>query len=495
MQSHLIIRAMRTPRGILVLLLVGVSLPAAARPHAGRISLEEALRRAAARAPTSSTEISIAIAEKDGTGPLLFGRNAGEPLTIASVTKMFTTAAALAGLGRDYRFKTRIFRTGQVVDGLLKGELLLVGGGDPNISGRFYEDHIHAIFDRWAEGLQAAGIRRIAGDVLLNAEFFDHEYRNPGWPAGQEARWYQAPISALSFNDNCISVSVVPGPRPGAPVAVAFNPPTRFLHVESSARTVSGRRPPRIAVAREFGSRIVTVAGIVPVRRFGWSTVIAIDDPPMYFGTVLRERLERDGVPVDGRIVETARKPDASWSLVATTTSDLLPSIAVANKRSQSFYAEQIFKTLAAERGAEGTWPEALRLERRFLASLGLDPARYDLHDGSGLNPDNRVAALDIVRFLRAMAASPFGTDWIQTLAVSGESDGSLRHRLRDRLGRGRVFAKTGSLDRVNSLAGYAVAQSGKTYVFAIILNGRRVNDGTGHALEDRIVRALLANG
>ncbi|HET7453525.1 MAG TPA: D-alanyl-D-alanine carboxypeptidase, partial [Thermoanaerobaculia bacterium] len=107
----------------------------------------------------------------------------------------------------------------------------------------------------------------------------------------------------------------------------------------------------------------------------------------------------------------------------------------------------------------------------------------------------NRVAALDIVRFLRAMAASPLADDWVPTLAISGDGDGTLRHRFRDHRVRGRVYAKTGSLDRVNSLAGFATAASGKSYVFAIVLNGRRVNDGTGHAFEDRILRALLVNG
>ena len=457
--------------------------------------LREALEKAVRRPPAAENGVSIAVAEETGDGPILFGVNAGEPLTIASVSKTFSTAAALTGLGRDYRFKTALYRNGPVAGGLLSGSLLVVGGGDPNLSGRFYDNDIHAVFDKWAEGLRASGIVRVSGDLLLNASFFDDEYRNPGWPSGQEARWYEAPVSALSFNDNCISVSVHPGVRPGAPAAVRFQPPTSFLQAVSSARTVSARRGARVAVARRAGSNIVTIAGTVPFSFGGWSTVIAIDDPPRYFGTVLKERLAQDGIAVDGAVRLSDVRPDATWATVATTTSDLLPSIAVANKRSQSFYAEQIFKTLAAEKGKAGSWAEAVRLEKQFLGSLGLDPTRYDLHDGSGLNPANRVAALDIVRFLRAMAATPLAEDWIATLAVSGNGDGTLRHRFRDHAVRGRVYAKTGSLDHVNSLAGYATAASGKSYVFAIVLNGRRVNDGTGHAFEDRVLRALLGNG
>ena len=458
--------------------------------------LRAARERAARKAPAPPSGVSIAIAEEGGDGPILFGLNAGEPLTIASVSKTFSTAAALAGLGKDYRFKTVLYRSGTVAIGLLSGSLLVVGGGDPNLSGRFYDNDIHAVFDRWADGLRGAGITRVAGDLLLNAAFFDDQYRNPGWPSGQEARWYEAPVAALSFNDNCVSVSVRPGKRPGAPAAVRFDPSTSFVKAVSSARTVSGgRRAARVAVARRAGSNIVTVAGTVPFSFGGWSTVIAIDDPPRYFGTVLKERLAEDGIAIDGDVRLTATRPDATWATVATTTSDLVPSIAVANKRSQSFYAEQIFKTLAAEKGKIGSWPEAVRLEKEFLGSLGLDPSRYDLHDGSGLNPDNKVAALDIVRFLKAMAASPMADEWVPTLAISGDGAGTLRHRFRDHAVRGRVFAKTGSLDRVNSLAGFATAASGRSYVFAIVLNGRKVNDGTGHAYEDRILRALLVNG
>ena len=490
----------KIPVGNLVFLLalcplVVPSAAAAQNPDPVETQLRAALKRAAQRPPAPDSGVSIVVAEEKGDRGPIFELNPDRALTIASVSKIFSTAAALSGLGKDYRFKTTLYRSGSVENGILSGSLLVVGGGDPNLSGRFYENDIAAIFDRWGEGLRLAGIGHVRGDLILNASFFDSTYRNPGWPAGQEARWYQAPVSALSFNDNCVSVSVMPGARPGAPASVRFEPPTNFLQAVSSATTGSARHAARLAVGRSFGSQIVHVAGTVPLHRLGWSTVIAIDDPPRYFGTVLKERLAQHGIQIDGKVVESSVKPDATWAVIATTTSDLLPSIAVANKRSQSFYAEQIFKTLAAEKGKEGSWAEAIRLEKDFIGSLGLNPGRYDLHDGSGLNPENKVAAIDIVLFLRKMALSPLSEDWVSSLAVSGGGDGTLRHRFRDHRVRGRVFAKTGSLDHVNSLAGYATAASGKNYVFAIVLNGRKVNDGTGHAFEDRILSALLAKG
>ena len=461
----------------------------ASEPH----SLAQALERAALRPPAVSRGLSIEIADLKNGDPV-FERNPDSPETIASVTKMFSTAAALHFLGPDYKFKTTFWRQGDVRDGVLVGSLLVVGGGDPNISGRFYNDDFNAVFDQWTEGLRKAGIQRVAGDIFLNASFFDAVSRHPEWPVGQQARWYQAPISALSYNDNVILVSVHPGVRPGKPAAVSIEPQNAVVRTVSRARTV-GQGRPRLAVGRADGSDSVTVSGTVPSRGSWWSTPVAIDNAPGFFGSALRTRLLNGGIPVLGRLVEKETRPDNSWVLVAETESDLLPTLAVTNKRSQGFYAEQIFKTLAAEKRGIGSWPDALALEKEFLSALGLDAARYDLHDGSGLSPNNRVAAADVVRFLRALDSQAYGAQWKSTLAVSGDPEGTLRRRLREPELRGRILAKTGSIQGVSTLAGYVTASSGRTYAFAILLNGPRVWDSSGHAYQDRILRALVRYG
>ncbi len=475
-------------------LLIASSLAAATRPAAGSPPLEAALSRAALRPPAGSGGVSVAIAELD-TGATVYERNPQTPETIASVAKLISSAAAIHYLGPDYKFRTTFWRRGDVRDGILLGSLLVVGAGDPNISGRFYDEDSFAIFDKWAEGLRRAGIRQVAGDLILNASRFDGAYRHPDWPTNRDTRWYQAPISALSFNDNVVIVSVGRDGIPGAPTLVSIDPDTDVVQTLHRTRTVGRRGKLRVAVSRPSGSDIVTVSGTVPQRYFRWSTPLAIDDPPKFFGAALKSRLEAAGIQLTGGVVERPVPADNAWILVATTESDLLPTLAISNKRSQSFYAEQVFKTLAYEKTGRGSWDGALSLTRSFLATLGVDPGRFELRDGSGLSASNRVSAAELVRFLRAMNAHPHGAAWRATLAVSGDLDGSLRHRLLDSATRGQIAAKTGTLNGVSTLAGYAKALSGKTYAFAILLNGPRVTESRGHAFQDRLLRALVQKG
>jgi len=456
--------------------------------------LQVAIQKAALRPPTTAAGISIQIAELD-SGQVVFEKNPSRPETLASVSKMLSTAAALHYLGPEYKFKTTFWRRGDVKDGFLLGSLLVVGGGDPNISGRFYNDDFNAVFDKWAEGLKKAGIVRVGGDLILNGAFFDAVGRHPDWPAGQENKWYQAPTSALSYNDNVVYVSIGPGLGPGRPAAITIEPQSGLYRAVSMARTTGQRGRVSVGVKRSVGSDAIEVFGIVPFRPVSWTTPIAIDDPPAFFGNTLKKRLEAAGIQVTGELVRKDVKPDGVWQLVAQTESDLVPTLAVTNKRSQGFYAEQVFKTMAAEKAGEGTWEAAVRLQREFFAALGLDASHFQIHDGSGLSAQNRVPAGDIVAFLRAMNAAPYGGAWRSTLATGGEMGSTLHHRLLEPDMAGRVQAKTGSINSVSTLAGYATGASGKTYAFAILLNGGRVNEFSGHAYQDRLVRALVKNG
>jgi D-alanyl-D-alanine carboxypeptidase/D-alanyl-D-alanine-endopeptidase (penicillin-binding protein 4) len=483
---------------ILVAAAVVAAPPAAAArkraPHAAPASLEQRLAAIARRPPVRRAETGIVVVRLGDAAPVV-AVNADRPLVLASTTKLFTTAAALDRLGPSYRFRTRLYRDAEIgPDGVLPGHLVVVGGGDPGLSGRWYDDDPLAVFRPWAQSLVKRGLREVREGLVLDTSFFDDVTVHPDWPAEQEARWYQAPVSALSYNDNVVLVRASGGVRPGAPALLGFDPLGPPL-LNLISRVVTASRRTRVGVQREAGSHTVVAAGAVGRNRT-WTGDVTVPDPPLYFASALAQVLRESGIVISAPpTVRTEAAPASPRVLLHTHETPILPVLAVCNKRSQSFFAEQILKTLGAETRGKGSWETGRAEVRAFLASLGLDPARYDLADGSGRAHTNRASAGAYADFLVALATKwgHFG-EFEPTLAVSGESDGTLRHRLQTAATRGKVFAKTGNVSGVSTLCGYVTAQSGKTYAFAILLNGG-VSERRGHAFQDRFLQELAVRG
>jgi len=469
--------------------------PAAAKP-ARELTLAERLTAIARRPPVRArSQVAVAIAPV-GEPPIV-AVNVDAELILASTTKLFTTAAALDRLGPDYRFRTTLLEDGELLpDGTLAGRLVVRGGGDPAISGRLYENDPWAVFRPWSEAVQARGIRSIRDGLLLDTSFFDDERTHPDWPAAQEQHWWQAPVSALSYNDNVVLVRVTGGLRPGGRASLGFYPAKPFLmSLVGRVSTQKGRRA-RVGVSRRAGSAKVVASGAVGSRRT-WSGDVTVVDPPLYLASAFTSVLREEGIAVDGLPevrAEAPPVPEASRVLHVHET-PILPTLAVCNKRSHSFFAEQILKTLGAERRGRGTWENGLAEVSEFVRSLGLDPSRYRLADGSGRSRENVASASAYLDFLQALATRwrHFGA-FEPTLAVTGDMAGSLRYRMLGPDTRGKVFAKTGNIAGVVTLAGYVEARSGKRYAFVILANGG-CSEGRGHAWQDRILTELARRG
>lgn len=503
-------RALRSPVALAALALL-VAAPEAwgaarsekrkAAPRAPAVRadapLAERLAAMARRPPVPRSEFAVAVQRLGDAEPLLLV-NAEKPLILASTTKLFTSAAALERLGTAYRFRTRLYADEEIgPDGVLPGPLVVVGGGDPAISGRLYDDDPLAVFRPWADSLARRGLREVKGGLLLDTSFFDDVRSHPDWPGEQEQYWWQAPISALSYNDNVVLVRATGGGRPGAPAILGFYPAGPPL-MSLIGRVVTARTAAaRVGVSRGAGSRTVVASGIVGRRRT-WSGDVTVPDPPLYLAAAFSQVLRDAGVAVDGETrLRTEPVPAGAPGkvLLHTHETPIVPVLSVCNKRSQSFFAEQVLKTLGAERRGRGTWQNGLAEVADFLRSLGLDPARYELADGSGRSRNNRAPARDYLDFLTTLA-----TRWDKfplfdtTLAVTGDVEGSLRNRMLGRYTRYQVHAKTGNIAGVVTLCGYVTGQSGARYAFAILINGG-VSDGRGHAWQDRFVTELARFG
>jgi serine-type D-Ala-D-Ala carboxypeptidase/endopeptidase (penicillin-binding protein 4) len=458
-------------------------------PAAGATPLQEAVGLEVGRAVRETTAMGVNVVEV-GSGETAYTYDADDARTVASNTKLFTTAAALDALGPGYLFETRLVMRGTVQEGMLQGDLGVIGGGDPNISGRAFDGDSYGAFRLWAHELAARGVRRVAGDLYLDDGLFEALEIHPDWPRQQLASWYEAPIAALSFNDNCVLVRVSPRQKSGL-ARVDTVPPVHLFQVSNSAVTTSSRRHSHLSVQRRDDRLIVT--GSIGRDSGPLEVWVTVPDPVRYFGMAMVGALAEEGIEVQGRLRPVQRLPGPVWERVAVYHSSLLDAIRIANKHSQNFYAESLVKLLGARLCGDGSWRGGTRAVGEFLADLGVPAGAYRMVDGSGMSRQDRFTPRAVTQLLRHMYLHPWGAEFVQSLPSAGEPESSLHGRMTRPPYRGNVFAKTGTIDGVSALSGYAKAASGKVYAFSILINRAQV--WRAREAQDRIVMALVDHG
>ncbi len=415
-------------------------------------------------------------------GRAAYAANEREAFLLASNTKLLTTAAALCRLGPDFRFRTPV--------GLAGNDLHVFGDGDPNISGRFHDDNPTAVFSSWAAKLKAAGVARVE-NLVLHTGAFDSERVHPGWKSYDRWFWWAAPFGPLSLNDNCVDLKIEPGPE-GEPCKATLSPDTAYATIVNRTRTSA--RPARpFGFTRPAGSNVITLTGEVGARSRPAVHWVTVHDPTMYFGTVLKETLAREGIEAAGRIEESAAPVGEveGFRELAAHESGLAATIAACNRPSQNFYAEMILRTLGWKTRGKGTTGNGLAAVEEFLKEVGTE--KVSQADGSGLTRENRASPEDMVKLLLHMRGHKHAREFIDSLPSPGMPRGTLRNRLRAEDLKDRVRAKTGHLAGVSTLSGYAESLSGDTYVFSILVNSEGGGPVAGaDRLQDRICELLV---
>ncbi|HEV2856552.1 MAG TPA: D-alanyl-D-alanine carboxypeptidase/D-alanyl-D-alanine-endopeptidase [Thermoanaerobaculia bacterium] len=473
----------------ILLLLHLLFAPGLAPAQTPETALERAVGAEVARALRDTASMGVHIVELD-TGETVYGYSPDEPRVIASNSKLFTTAAALDALGPGYFFETRLLMRGSVTGGTLQGDLGVVGSGDPQISGREFGGDPFGAFRPWAAAMRERGIRRVTGDLYLAHGLFEPLRVHPDWPRDQLTEWYEAPVDALSFSDNCILVRVWPG-RAGEKARVETVPPVPLFRVDNTATTSAKRKGTRLYVGRL--DTLLTVKGSIDAGSGPFETWVTVPDPVLYFGSGLRAALAEEGIVVEGQLRPVPQLPGTIWERVALYRSDLVTAIRTTNKRSQNFYAESLAKTVGAQRCGQGSWAGGVRAIEEFVESIGVPRGRVHMVDGSGMSRANQATPRALTTLLRHMFFHPAAAEFAQSLPYSGEEEmRGWKRRLAAPPYRGNVLAKTGTLNGVSALSGYAKALSGKSYAFSILINKSR---GDAHGAQDRIVMALIDNG
>ena len=479
------------PRGIFLLTiwLVWAQCPAAGVAE----GLGSAIGRAVKGHRLRGARVGVT-AFRLGDGEVLYSQNAREKLEIASNVKLFTTAAALWHLGAGFRFRTPLVADGRIADGRLHGNLIIVGGGDPMLSGRMHQGDVLRVPREMAVALKGAGVEEILGDLVLNDRFFDGELRAPGWAEADHLWWYGAPASALSFNDNCVDLAVTGAGTAGETARVKVLPEVDFARVVNRAVTVSRGEREGLFFSRNGRGEYVVSGRIRTGRTRGEN--LAVEDPPSYFGAALRTELARAGVKLCGRT--RMMRPGETFAAEAQTVyaweSPLADAIAVANQRSQNFFAEQILKTLGASKRGVGSRANGIAQVMGFLREAGVAEGSVELTDGCGLSPGNLATPEAVVALLSFMHRSREYELFRDSLAVNGAGMGTMRNRLKEAAA-GRIYAKTGSVKSrgVSALSGYAQARGGEWVAFCILVNDAgQENYYAAKMFEDSVCRAIL---
>ena len=408
------------------------------------------------------------------TGETLYRRNSNKLVVPGSNMKLFTLAAAAERLGWDHRFETRLETAGTIADGVLTGDLVVIGGGDPSIAS---PDLGHpALFLEWAAALRDAGIRRLAGRIVGDDSAFDDRGLGAGWAWDYLAEGYAAPSGALSYNGNVATIRIVPGRAEGEPAAISTAPPGAEFIIENNVRSGPAGSAASLSVGRLPGSTRLVVAGRVPAGGAAVLRATTVENPTRYFVEALRLALAERGIAVTGGAwdLDELRQPvvPGPRRVVARRESAPLSSLGEQMlKVSQNFYAEMLLKAIGRTSTAPGSAAAGRDVVRATLAGWGITADSYVMNDGSGLSRYDYVTSDAVVALLAHVwrddrLRGPF----VAALPV-GAHDGTLENRMKDPALDRRVQAKTGTISNMRALSGYLETNSGEKLVFSIIAN------------------------
>jgi D-alanyl-D-alanine carboxypeptidase/D-alanyl-D-alanine-endopeptidase (penicillin-binding protein 4) len=403
----------------------------------------------------------------------LFEANREKLLVPSSNMKIVTLAAAAERLGWDYTFETRVAAAGTIANGMLDGDLVVVGSGDPTIED--WAGDATRLFGDWAAQLKTAGVRAIGGRIVGDDRAFEDDGFGTGWAWDDLDRSYATPVGALQFNENTGQIVVAPGAREGAPAEISTRPPSATLAARNMVRT--GARGTLLALASQRlpGSTMLDIRGSIPL---GFSPVVrnvSVVNPTLYFVNHLRSVLVANGIEVRGPAVDIndMESPPARERITTIVTHRSAPLSELSGtmmRLSQNLYAETLLRALGAWAGTP-TAAGGITAIRRVMDNWNVPAAAYEQADGSGLSRYNLVTADTFVSILThvdgdARLRAPFRN----ALPAAGR-DGTLENRMKGTPAQGNAQAKSGSLNNARALSGYVTSADGEPLVFSIIAN------------------------
>lgn len=401
-------------------------------------------------------------------GDVLFELNADQLLVPASVAKIVSVATGADAAGWDFRWQTTITAMGSITDGVLQGDLVVTGSGDPSIGGRAGAD-----LTTWVDAIRHAGITRILGRVIGDDNAIEEPRPQLAWAWDDLGYPTGAIFGALNLNENRAAIQVLPSTA-GAPPGLAVPASLGYRQVVNRAVTGAAGSTQLLWPEQRPGETALTVAGTIPAGASTATLSVAVGNPTLHFAHVLRDRLVAAGIDVSGAAadIDEVSMPQERGSgtvLHVHRSQPLSEIVQPVLKDSVNVHAEAVFR-LNAPVGALPTNDAAIAGAQQRLTAWGLDASSQQLVDGSGLSRRTVVSAGLVMALLRRMHAAGDRSPFYIGLPIAGV-DGSLANRMRATPAQGNLRAKTGTMSNIRSLAGYVTAANGERLAFVILMN------------------------
>ncbi len=418
-----------------------------------------------------------------------YSRNADKLMMPASCLKIVTLAAAAERLGWDFRYETKVYAAGTVRAGVLHGDLIVAGSGDPSLDD--WDGIATRLWGDWAAKLQAAGISAIDGRIVGDDNAFEDESIGSGWAWDDLPTGFAAPISALQFNEGNVQVRLGPGDAVGDRAIATISPETAGMTLMNFVVTGPAGSAGSITRRRLPGSTRLELRGSLPLRGRPFAQNASVDNPTLYYVRALRAALVADGISVSGPAVDIddivpAPSHDGLTPLITSQSDPLSVLATTMMKLSQNQYAEALLKTIGA-----GTSEAGRTAVKETLKNWGIDPAGAMLADGSGLSRYNYLTPATMVSVLAHVDRDErLRAVYESTLPIAGR-DGTLELRMKGTPAEGRALVKTGSMTGVRSVAGYVHTADGRLVAFAVIANNFENSSATLNAATDEVIVRL----
>ncbi len=419
-------------------------------------------------------------------GDILYQHNPYSLYMPASNNKLLTSTAALVRLGPEFRFETVLSTGGEIVDGILKGSLVVRGSGDPSLAPRFHAGDAFAVFKEWARNLKEKGIRKIDGDIIGDDRDFPEPWIGEAWEWDDLPYGYAAPVTALQFNENVETVEISPGGREGEPAVLTVQPLPDYLKVDNLVVTGPQGSDSRVDVERAETGESVVIRGTVPSKGEAVTQTIAVRYPTIFYLRALKQMLLSEGLDVVQCNLRRIRPQDdaAQKPLLTYSSAPLAEILKPLLKVSQNLYAETLARELGLVVGREGTFGKGREVVEETLRTMAIERGTYLYADGSGLSRRNLITADLLARIFKFMYHHKCFSQFYDALPIAGV-DGTMSTRMRGTRAENNVHAKTGSISSVRSLSGYIRTADGEMLVFSMIANNFLVSSKAAEYVQD----------